>query len=134
MTDLKKINPLDIALSLTKMCFYQKSPTRFEVLETFEFFFQYEQKFLKEFSKSVVRVPAVPIEESVTDDYIICLEDGKKLQILKRYLKTTYNLTPKEYKERWGLPNDYPVVAKNYSIKRSELAKRFLLGKQKKIV
>lgn len=134
MTDLKKVNPLDIALSLTEMCFHQKSPTRFEVLETFEFFFQYEQKFLKEVSKSVVRVPAVPIEESVTDDYIVCLEDGKKLQILKRYLKTTYNLTPKEYKERWGLPNDYPVVAKNYSIKRSELAKRFLLGKQKKIV
>ena len=74
------------------------------------------------------QTPAVPIEESVHDDYIICLEDGKRLQMLKRHLNTEYNLTLDQYKERWGLPSDYPVVAPNYSKKRAAIAKTAGLG------
>ena len=72
--------------------------------------------------------PAVPIKRSITPDYIICLEDGKKLKMLKRHLKTSYNMTPEEYRERWGLPADYPMVAPNYATQRSKLAKDIGLG------
>jgi predicted transcriptional regulator len=72
--------------------------------------------------------PAVPIKRSVTPDYIICLEDGRKLKMLKRHLKTAYNMTPEEYRERWGLPADYPMVAPNYARQRSNLAKKIGLG------
>ncbi|MGK9167628.1 MucR family transcriptional regulator [Inquilinus limosus] len=72
--------------------------------------------------------PAVPIKKSVTPDHIVCLEDGKKLKMLKRHLKTAYNLTPDEYRERWGLPADYPMVAPNYASQRSALAKTIGLG------
>ena len=72
--------------------------------------------------------PAVPVKKSVTPDYIICLEDGKKLKMLKRHLKTAYNMTPEEYRERWGLPADYPMVAPNYAQHRSSLAKKIGLG------
>lgn len=77
--------------------------------------------------------PAVPIKKSVTPDYIICLEDGKKLKMLKRHLKSAYNLTPESYRERWGLAADYPMVAPNYAEKRSKLAKNIGLGKRKRI-
>ena len=72
--------------------------------------------------------PAVPIRKSVMPDYIICLEDGKKLKMLKRHLKTAYSMTPEQYRERWGLPNDYPMVAPNYAKTRSRLAKDIGLG------
>jgi len=72
--------------------------------------------------------PAVPIKRSVTQVYIICLEDGKKLKMLKRHLKTAYNMSPEEYRERWGLPADYPMVAPNYAKQRSQLAKDIGLG------
>ena len=72
--------------------------------------------------------PAVPIKKSVHPDYIVCLEDGKKLKMLKRHLKTAYNMSPEEYRERWGLPNDYPMVAPNYAKQRSKLAKDIGLG------
>ncbi len=72
--------------------------------------------------------PAVPIRKSVTPDYIICLEDGKKLKMLKRHLKTAYGMTPEEYRERWGLPPDYPMVAPSYAAQRSSLAKKIGLG------
>ena len=72
--------------------------------------------------------PAVPVKKSVNPDYIICLEDGKKLKMLKRHLKTAYNMTPEEYRERWGLPADYPMVAPNYAQHRSSLAKKIGLG------
>lgn len=72
--------------------------------------------------------PAVPIKKSVNPDYIICLEDGKKLKMLKRHLKTAYNMSPEEYRERWGLPADYPMVAPNYAKQRSKLAKDIGLG------
>ena len=73
--------------------------------------------------------PAVPIKKSVTDQYIVCLEDGKKLKMLKRHLRTAYNLTPEEYRARWGLPKDYPMVAPAYAETRSELAKQTGLGR-----
>jgi predicted transcriptional regulator len=72
--------------------------------------------------------PAVTVRKSVTPDYIICLEDGKKLKMLKRHLKTSYNMSPDEYRERWGLPADYPMVAPNYATQRSKLAKQIGLG------
>ena len=72
--------------------------------------------------------PAVPIKRSVTADFIVCLEDGKKLKMLKRHLKTAYNMTPEEYRERWGLASDYPMVAPNYAKQRSKLAKQIGLG------
>jgi predicted transcriptional regulator len=74
--------------------------------------------------------PAVAIKKSVFPDYIICLEDGKKLKMLKRHLKTAYNMTPDQYRERWGLPRDYPMVAPNYAEKRSALAKSIGLGRK----
>jgi predicted transcriptional regulator len=75
--------------------------------------------------------PAVSIKKSVTDDYLICLEDGKKFKSLKRHLGTHYNLTPDEYRMKWGLPADYPMVAPAYAAARSTLAKRMGLGKKR---
>jgi predicted transcriptional regulator len=72
--------------------------------------------------------PLVPIEESVQADYIVCLEDGRRLKMLKRHLKTAYNMTPDQYRERWGLSSDYPMVAPNYAKRRSNLAKDIGLG------
>ena len=72
--------------------------------------------------------PAVSIKKSITPDYIICLEDGKKLKMLKRHLKTSYGMSPEEYRERWGLAQDYPMVAPNYAEHRSTLAKKIGLG------
>jgi predicted transcriptional regulator len=72
--------------------------------------------------------PAVPIKKSITPEYIICLEDGKQLKMLKRHLKTAYDMTPEQYRERWGLPADYPMVAPNYARQRSALAKQIGLG------
>ncbi|MBD25059.1 MAG: MucR family transcriptional regulator [Candidatus Marinimicrobia bacterium] len=72
--------------------------------------------------------PAVPIKKSVTQEYIICLEDGKKLKMLKRYLKTAHGMTPEQYRARWGLPASYPMVAPNYARQRSGLAKKIGLG------
>lgn len=76
--------------------------------------------------------PAVPVKKSVTPDYIICLEDGKKFKSLKRHLRTHYDLSPEEYREKWGLPNDYPMVAPNYAAARSNLAKKMGLGQSRK--
>jgi len=72
--------------------------------------------------------PAVSVKKSVQPDYIVCLEDGKKLKMLKRHLKTAYNMSPEAYRERWGLPPDYPMVAPNYARQRSQLAKEIGLG------
>ncbi len=72
--------------------------------------------------------PAISVKRSVTPDYIICLEDGKKFKSLKRHLRTHYNLSPEEYREKWGLPHDYPMVAPNYAAARSALAKKMGLG------
>tara|TARA_R110002110_G_scaffold71027_6_gene190025 strand:+ start:1655 stop:2107 length:453 start_codon:yes stop_codon:yes gene_type:complete len=80
-------------------------------------------------AREVDLTPAVPIKKSVTADYIVCLEDGKKLKMLKRYLRSQYGLTPEEYRARWNLPHDYPMVAPNYAAQRSKLAKQIGLGR-----
>ena len=72
--------------------------------------------------------PAVPISKSITPDYLICLEDGKQLKMLKRHLRTSYNLSPDDYRKRWGLPADYPMVCVNYAKRRTEIAKETGLG------
>jgi predicted transcriptional regulator len=76
-------------------------------------------------------VPAVPIKKSVMPEFIVCLEDGRKMKTLKRHLATRYNLTPAEYRQRWGLPNDYPMVAPAYAAQRSALAKSIGLGRKR---
>ena len=75
--------------------------------------------------------PAVPAKKSNTSDFIICLEDGKKFKSLKRHLRSSYGMTPEEYRAKWGLPHDYPMVAPNYAQHRSQLAKQIGLGKQR---
>jgi predicted transcriptional regulator len=75
--------------------------------------------------------PAIPVKKSITSDYIICLEDGKKFKSLKRHLRSQYNLTPEQYREKWGLGSDYPMVAPNYAAARSRLAKQMGLGQQR---
>ncbi len=76
--------------------------------------------------------PAVPVKKSVTQDHIVCLEDGKKFKSLKRHLRTKYDMSPEEYREKWGLPADYPMVAPSYAKQRSELAKKMGLGRKAK--
>ena len=76
--------------------------------------------------------PAVSVKRSITPDYIVCLEDGKKFKSLKRHLRTQYNVTPEQYREKWGLPADYPMVAPNYAAARSKLAKDMGLGQQRR--
>jgi predicted transcriptional regulator len=78
--------------------------------------------------------PAVPIKKSITDDYIICLEDGKKLKMLKRHLMTSYDMTPEAYRAKWGLKADYPMVAPAYARKRQELALKIGLGRKPRVV
>jgi predicted transcriptional regulator len=76
--------------------------------------------------------PAVPVKKSITPDFIVCLEDGKRFKSLKRHLRTTYDLTPEQYRTKWGLPSDYPMVAPNYAKARSELARTMGLGQQRR--
>ena len=76
--------------------------------------------------------PAVSVKKSITSDYIVCLEDGKKFKSLKRHLRTQYNLTPEQYREKWSLSTDYPMVAPNYAAARSQLAKQMGLGQQRR--
>lgn len=83
-------------------------------------------------SVSAVQDPAVPIKKSISADYIVCLEDGKKFKSLKRHLRTRYSMTPDQYRSKWGLPHDYPMVAPNYAKERSNLAKRMGLGLSRK--
>jgi predicted transcriptional regulator len=76
--------------------------------------------------------PAVPVKKSITNDYIVCLEDGKQFKSLKRHLRTQYNMSPEDYREKWGLGADYPMVAPNYAKARSHLAKQMGLGQQRR--
>jgi len=85
---------------------------------------------LTETVETEARTPAVPVKRSITNDHLVCLEDGKKFKSLKRHLRTRYNMTPDEYRAKWGLPHDYPMVAPNYAQARSDLAKRMGLGKK----
>ena len=77
------------------------------------------------------QAPAVPVKKSITPDYLVCLEDGKKMKMLKRHLQTSYGISPEQYREKWGLGSDYPMVAPNYAKRRSALAKSFGLGSAK---
>ena len=76
--------------------------------------------------------PAVPVKKSMTADYLICLEDGKRFKSLKRHLRTQYSMTPEQYRDKWGLPADYPMVAPSYAVARSQLAKKMGLGQQRR--
>ena len=76
--------------------------------------------------------PAISVKKSITADHIVCLEDGKKFKSLKRHLRTQYGMTPEQYREKWGLPADYPMVAPNYAVARSHLAKQMGLGQQRR--
>ncbi|MEL7127959.1 MAG: MucR family transcriptional regulator [Pseudomonadota bacterium] len=76
--------------------------------------------------------PAVPVKKSITDDYLICLEDGEKFKSLRRHLRSKYDMSPEDYREKWGLPYDYPMVAPSYARQRSQLAKKMGLGQSKK--
>jgi predicted transcriptional regulator len=76
--------------------------------------------------------PAISVKKSITPEHIVCLEDGKKFKSLKRHLRTQYNMTPEQYREKWGLPPDYPMVAPNYAAARSQLAKQMGLGQQRR--
>ncbi len=80
--------------------------------------------------KECAREPAVPIKRSVTPNYVICLEDGEKLKMIKRHLRNAFDMSPDEYRQRWGLPGDYPMVAPEYAARRSELAKKIGLGRK----
>jgi predicted transcriptional regulator len=83
-------------------------------------------------SKGELAKPAIPVKKSITSDYIICLEDGKKFKSLKRHLRSQYKMSPEQYREKWGLPPDYPMVAPNYAAARSRLAKQMGLGQQRR--
>ncbi|MCW2239534.1 MucR family transcriptional regulator [Azospirillum canadense] len=83
--------------------------------------------------EAVKQEPAVPVRKSVTPDYIVCLEDGKKLTMLKRHLRTAYNMSPAEYRAKWNLPPDYPMTAPNYAARRSAFAKQSGLGTNKRV-
>jgi predicted transcriptional regulator len=76
--------------------------------------------------------PAVSVKKSMTPDYLVCLEDGKRFKSLKRHLRTQYNMTPEQYRDKWGLPAEYPMVAPNYAVARSQLAKKMGLGQQRR--
>ena len=76
--------------------------------------------------------PAVPVKKSITPDYLVCLEDGNRFKSLKRHLRTQYNMSPEQYREKWGLPADYPMVAPNYAVARSQLAMKMGLGQQRR--
>ena len=76
--------------------------------------------------------PAVSVKKSINPDYLVCLEDGKRFKSLKRHLRTQYNMTPEQYRDKWGLPADYPMVAPNYAVARSQLAKKMGLGQQRR--
>lgn len=81
--------------------------------------------------KATPQLPAVPVKKSVTPDYLICLEDGKRVKMLKRYLRTSYGMTPAQYRTKWGLPVDYPMAAPNYTLARSDFAKKVGFGTKK---
>lgn len=130
----EKLSSADLLKLATNFTGHYVSGKSISIAEAQEIFDQMH-KFLKSRNDDIYvlktgpLVPAVPIEDSVQSDYIVCLEDGKKLQMLKRHLKTVYNMTPQEYKDRWNLPQSYPLVAPKYAEKRSEIAYNVGLGK-----
>jgi len=127
--ELTKKKVLDLTSGLVA-AFVSNNPIRAEDLPDLIVSLHYKLTELGKSELEQVRPePAVPIKKSVTDDHIICLEDGQKLKMLKRYLRTRYDLSPEEYRSRWGLPADYPMVDPEYARRRSKFAKEIGLGK-----
>ncbi len=100
-----------------------------DIVELFKTIYTGLHGFMKDQSGRTDQEPAVPIKDSITPDYLICLEDGQKMKMLRRYLRTNFDMTPEQYREKWNLPADYPMTAPNYAKKRSSLAKDIGLGK-----
>ena len=132
MTDVPKQGPQDLLDFTTKIVAAHVSNNTVSVTDLPDLIRQVYGTLASVEGKPVVEPekpqPAVPIRKSVFPDYIVCLEDGKKLKMLKRHLKTAYDMSPEDYREKWGLPADYPMVAPNYAQQRSELAKKIGLG------
>jgi predicted transcriptional regulator len=116
-------------LSKNKVNTLQVSDIIKDVFKTMDTIFMKNHK-----QKEKPRKPVVPVRSSILPDFIVCLEDGRKMKMLKSHLRTIYNLSPDEYRSRWGLPPDYPMVAPNYAKRRSEFAKKIGLGKKKTVV
>lgn len=102
-----------------------------EIPALMDLVFSKVQQLCNEAAAEEDRPPAVPVEDSITPDHLICLEDGKRFKMLKKHLKTKYNLSPEAYRAKWGLPADYPMVAPNYAAKRQQLARASGLGKNR---
>ena len=132
MTDVTRQGPQDLLDFTTKIVAAHVSNNTVSVTDLPDLIRQVYGTLASVEGKPVVEPekpqPAVPIRKSVFPDYIVCLEDGKKLKMLKRHLKTAYDMSPEDYREKWGLPADYPMVAPNYAQQRSELAKKIGLG------
>lgn len=131
MDNTKNKNIVDLAVQLSSAYMYKHSVERKDVeslvIDMCRVITSCEKK-ATYMQMSLSNAPAVPINESVHHDYIVCLEDGRKLKMLKRHLKTMYNMTIQQYKERWALPDDYPTVAPSYAEKRSQIAQTTGLG------
>lgn len=124
MTKLTKEDLLKMSIEIVKSKDIDHSRIKTTIKEAYE-------SLMEIYPPKEILIPAVSIEESVTDNYIICLEDGEPFQMLKRHLKSHYNMTPEQYRRRWNLPESYPMVAKNYSNKRSEISKKYQFGQKK---
>ena len=114
----------------TKYCWSKSTTLTTLIGQVHETLYTLAQSNVQEDGAATRQKPAVPIRRSVNPDYIVCLEDGRKLKMLKRYLRSAFNMTPEEYRARGGLPQDYPMVAPNYAKKRSDFAKKMGLGKR----
>ena len=110
----------------------QTKVSRQELYQLIDEVYEKVEQLEKKEQRRFVKEPAVSVEDSIQPEYLVCLEDGRKLKMLKRHLKTVYSMTPQEYREKWGLPADYPMVAPNYAATRSKLAKKIGLGTAKK--
>ena len=134
---INKDEQLNIIAMVTEIVAAYVSNNEMELMELPTFINLVQRSLLSLDSKNTFQLrsssePAVPFEESIKPDYIVCLEDGRRLKMLKRHLKTAYNMTPDQYRERWNLPGNYPMVAPNYTKFRSSIAKNTGLGDRKR--
>lgn len=132
-TTVENNNPLlDMATQIVSSYVQANSLPKAEVLSMIEDVYGKLDGLARSPASPVTRqMPAVPVDESITDDYIICLEDGKPFKMLKKHLMAVYGMTPADYRTKWGLPVDYPMVAPTYAAKRQELAKKSGLGRRR---
>ena len=127
--EISKQDLIDMSSRIVSAYVSNNAVAASELTKILQIVHQNLEELSSERTQSEPQAPAVPIKKSVGEDYIICLEDGKKLKMLKRYLRSRYNMSPDEYRTKWGLPHDYPMVAPEYGRRRSELAKSIGLGK-----